>query len=430
MSANERAGFLSNWTRLGFDRLDPDEEPDTVIVAVVNNRADRVPRSRVFAELLTRDATCDHVVLIGTNLGGMRAFIEEAVDGWLPTVDLGTGDTEEARANLLVAQKRMRVLMDRETLRQRLRSILTAAGKPDVDGAVDDLAPVSADQAAASDASGLPPFDPENELEQADVVRHVQRLLDEHREATEAASAIDAALVAGDRNGANKRLRGWFRRVALRRVSIVEDSHAKGDQVIHHVAREVAPGHKARILGCQNIKGTGLDFAYRWVSVGQVAGALEQLENDPMSRPGTLRWLAAHGDYGIVDTIMAHDFLQARLEGADPQWEDLRPQVQGLVQQLGVQIEKKRSLMSGAPKKSWLSWVLDHIEPFIDHLDSIRRQRQARRIMNALYSMRVSQAQASILLREITDRSKGGWLAGDYEAWRRKRRGERGPQPP
>jgi hypothetical protein len=424
MSANERAGFLSNWTRLGFDQLDVDAHPNTVIVAVVNNRADRVPRSRVFAELLTRDATCDHVVLIGTNLGGMKGFIEEALDGWLPTVELGTGSLEEARDNFKHLARQMRVLISRETLRKRLGIVLAEAEHADLSGAVEALAPANQDQPIAADASGIGQFEIVDGLDHAEVAKHVGRLLSEHREAADAAQAIDHALVADDRASANRRLREWFRTVALRRVTIVADSHAKGDQVIHHVTLEVPPGHEARLLGCQNIKGTGLDFAYRWVSVGQVAAALDRLESEPATRPDTLRWLASHGDYGLVDTIMARTFLEQRLEDPAPEWEAVRPPMRGLVQQLGAQADKKRSLLAGAPKKSWLTRVFGYIEPFVDHLDSIRRQNQARRIMSALYAMRVSQARAAILLREVTDRSKGGWLAQDYEAFMRRRRGK------
>src|SRR5262249_59242602 len=64
MSANERAGFLSNWVRLGYDQHHIDQTPERVTVAVVNNRADRVARSRVFAQIFVEDVGVDHIVLI------------------------------------------------------------------------------------------------------------------------------------------------------------------------------------------------------------------------------------------------------------------------------------------------------------------------------------------------------------------------------
>jgi poly-gamma-glutamate synthase PgsB/CapB len=110
MSANERAGFMSNWVRLHLDQVDPDEHAGTVTVAVVNNRADRVPRSRVFAEILTRDVTCDHVIVIGSNLSGMARFLTESLDKWLVTVSVGSESKEAAHENLRGLLKRIRVV--------------------------------------------------------------------------------------------------------------------------------------------------------------------------------------------------------------------------------------------------------------------------------------------------------------------------------
>ena len=64
-SANERFGALGNWTRLGFDRQDPEREPGVWITVVVNNRADRISRSRVFASLVVNDISTDRIFLIG-----------------------------------------------------------------------------------------------------------------------------------------------------------------------------------------------------------------------------------------------------------------------------------------------------------------------------------------------------------------------------
>lgn len=71
MSANERYGALGNWQRLGFDRHARAEAPGIWITTVVNNRADRVPRSRVFANLLVNDFSADRHLLIGNNLTGL-----------------------------------------------------------------------------------------------------------------------------------------------------------------------------------------------------------------------------------------------------------------------------------------------------------------------------------------------------------------------
>jgi hypothetical protein len=76
MSANERTGFLNNWQRLGFDRP---AAPGEWVVTVVNNRADRVSRSEVFAGVVVDDAAAHAHFLIGTNLAGLRGYIATAL---------------------------------------------------------------------------------------------------------------------------------------------------------------------------------------------------------------------------------------------------------------------------------------------------------------------------------------------------------------
>jgi len=47
MSANERAGFLSNWQRMGFGAFSERSGLEEQHVVVVNNRADRLARQQV-----------------------------------------------------------------------------------------------------------------------------------------------------------------------------------------------------------------------------------------------------------------------------------------------------------------------------------------------------------------------------------------------
>jgi poly-gamma-glutamate synthase PgsB/CapB len=77
MSANERFGCLGNWSRLSFDQLDVNS--DTWVSTVVNNRADRVARSRVFASILVNDISADRHFIIGSNLKGLQGQPFEGV---------------------------------------------------------------------------------------------------------------------------------------------------------------------------------------------------------------------------------------------------------------------------------------------------------------------------------------------------------------
>src|SRR6185369_144981 len=88
MSANERTGFLNNWQRMGLDTKDPVGAPGETVVTVVNNRWDRVRRSEVFARIVVEDAVADAHVLIGTNLRGLRSYIDEALARHVERLDV------------------------------------------------------------------------------------------------------------------------------------------------------------------------------------------------------------------------------------------------------------------------------------------------------------------------------------------------------
>lgn len=90
MSANERTSAMQSWCRLGLDRHRVEDEPDRWIVALVNNRADRESRTAVFAGALVDEIAAHRIVLVGSNTGGLRRAIEEALDHRLARGDAGS----------------------------------------------------------------------------------------------------------------------------------------------------------------------------------------------------------------------------------------------------------------------------------------------------------------------------------------------------
>ncbi|MBN1609511.1 MAG: capsule biosynthesis protein CapB [Polyangiaceae bacterium] len=442
MSANERAGFLSNWTRLGFDRIAPDDQPGVCLVAVVNNRADRVPRSRVFAELLTRDAPCDVIVLIGTNLGGLSAFLGQEIERWIAGMKLGSGDALEVwleRVDNALAH--LRLPPNRKTLETRLGRILEGCGlsesvssevvaSNEVQAAIDSGAAVSGPLGECLVPE--PSQSPRDELAWAgrdEALAHADRLAAHYSRAIAFRKDVERAVRDGRHADALRLFRESVRSLWLARIRVVWDSHCTGDQVIDRIAREVPPGHDARLLGCQNIKGTGLDFAYRWTSLDEVCRTLSRLRNDPQTRSESLRWLIAHGDYGVVDVRLALEELRAIVASGAPEWAAQLGELGATIGTLERLEADKRAKLAGSRPAGPFVRLMTHLEPFVDHLDSTRRSRWAKRVMEDLLEQRISQAKAAVLLRDIVARGKGGWLAKDLQAFlkrlrRRQRTGE------
>ncbi|HKY37331.1 MAG TPA: hypothetical protein VJN18_15415 [Polyangiaceae bacterium] len=66
--------------------------------------------------------------------------------------------------------------------------------------------------------------------------------------------------------------------------------------------------------------------------------------------------------------------------------------------------------------------MLGKVEPLVDHLDSVRRRRQASRVMRDVFAMRIGQGRAALLMCELVARERGGWLAKDLKRSRRRSR--------
>ena len=126
-SANEKFGALGNWRRMDFDKHDAYVKPGVLLTAVVNNRADRVPRSRVFADLLVNDISLDLIVLIGSNLKGMQGYIDEALDVRVGEATLWPEtqpETSGPRDVFEAAARNLRIAYRDQDVADRLRAML------------------------------------------------------------------------------------------------------------------------------------------------------------------------------------------------------------------------------------------------------------------------------------------------------------------
>ena len=101
-----------------------------------------------------------------------------------------------------------------------------------------------------------------------------------------------------------------YREVFESHLVALHDAELRGDELIDVIARHAPPGALVSIMGLQNIKGTGLDFVYRWVSIDTTVALLNQLFNaEGIVNERVLRRLAEHDDYGRFDSQMALDYL-------------------------------------------------------------------------------------------------------------------------
>ncbi len=436
MSANERTGCVANWRRTGCDTILPDTHPDHAIVVVVNNRADRVARSEVFARILVQDLSADAFVLIGTNLTGLHGYIQAALTTELQTLRLQPEGTTPEQALERLAGWFARLRIARPTRDAAIARAVAAAH-----GAGATLNPTAALDAAI--ARWLNPTDTTLDraaLEQdiaADAALREAFLssADSSADSSAAAYAEQDVLVPPDLAHAYD---GWrsafadlvlharararlaastlddptFRAVYRARffasLRPIADRYATGDQIIAAAADAAMPGTRVTVMGVQNIKGTGLDFAYRWVALGQVSTLLERARTSANEdRATALRALLTFDDYGLVDSGTAAIALRRPLSGETVEQAALREQVVTLVTE---RLSARRVRLAEQRTQRWWMSVLDVVEMVLEPLDAIGRAWAAHRTMRQLRDHTIALPEAAARMQDLYARQKGGWL--------------------
>ncbi len=410
MSANERFGALGNWTRMGFEGQDPDTEPGVFITTVVNNRADRVSRSRVFASILANDVAADRHVLIGSNLEGLQGYIEEAWQATASTLTLwpetGTGREPDPLETLEAAARRLRVPRGPEQVEAALRAMLEGQPGPLDVPALLALRDRPDALRAALEQAGV--------AEPAAILDHLAGWEAMAREYREFAAKVRAG---GDRKALDADyaalLTGWFRR----KIVVIEDYYATGDQVVERIAAETPPGFHNRIMGMQNIKGTGLDFVYRWQAWDAVFAACRQARSEePAMRAEGLRALAAFQEHGVLGEEHVRATVES-LRGSAARDDAVQAQLDLVLANLDRQMAAVRTRMAMTRTTGPLAKILDAVEAVLDSGDAVRRRRTAERVYRDMATERISHDRAAVELKKLYARQKGGWLGERLRHW-------------
>ncbi|MBI4604495.1 MAG: hypothetical protein HY721_21240 [Planctomycetes bacterium] len=405
-SANERHGTLSNWVRCGFDAQDPVREPGVWITTVVNNRADRVPRSRVFARVLVEDIQADRHFLIGGNLTGLLGYIKASWDAYAPTISLWPKDApDDPCAVLREMARRFRLPFEREHVLARLAAMVRGQGLPEdleasVAGAAMDSAALRERLAVAGVKENLDEILRHHE-ENLQALREHQDLLRWAQDAPrELRGRLDEELRA--------HLWSWFQR----KLVVIHDYHATGEQIVKAIAGETPPGYLNRIMGIQNIKGTGLDFVYRWQAWAACHRACEDLKTlDAAAAERGLRALASFREYGVLSEEHVQETLEAVKRSPAAQSEAFQAELAVISSTFEAAMRELREKLKAARRKSsFVERLAALVESFLDAGDAVRRRKTANQIYEDLIAARISHDRAALELQELNVRQKGGWL--------------------
>lgn len=447
-SANERTGFMNNWTRTGLGDVDPEANPERAVITVINNRWDRVSRSEVFARIMVEDAPADRHVLIGTNLEGLQKYVRDALDRYLLSTEVVAAEElstaeGEGRAEARLAKELARLKVPRPTAQTFLDRLeryaagagltvqptvgLSAAVSKALDGADDEVGVEKVrrtlerevgpliDEALSPVSRAKPQALPEvlTPATKDEVREHALYLLARMAVHARLKQLLPRGAGAGDTAGRVKAFHAKFREaykaMFLEQVVPVSDPQATGDQVVDACARAVAPGLQVSIMGAQNIKGTGLDWVYRWMALDRVTTALKALEGTSVeARRRALESLETFDDSGFVDAGLARTVLPGLVEKASTP--DEADRLRKLAERARARHELKLSALTHTAAGGATQVVVRKLEKVFDYLDSVTRRRLSEMLLEDLETGRVSHARAAVETRKLYERQKGGWL--------------------
>jgi poly-gamma-glutamate synthase PgsB/CapB len=424
MSANERHGCISNWIRLGFDTQDPVKEPGVWVTTVVNNRADRIPRSRVFAGILVNDVSADMHVLIGGNLTGLVAYIRESWDDYIRQISLwgGKPDATPADGVQMFTQMahRFRQPYHEEQIRARVRAALVginaalaraATYKEDVPPALD----VEALETLWNDPNVLRTRLTSSGIEGSlidGVIKHLTQWrtsLSEYRELVETIERSQAS----DRETLDTAFRELLWKWFQAKIVVLSDYYATGDQIINRICDETPPGFRNRVMGIQNIKGTGLDFVYRWQAWETCQNACTQLRSNELTIAARgLRALAVFQDYGVLCEEYVQETVVLAKGSPLAQREGAQTDLALILSNLDTVMHKVRERLTAASHSTGGRWdmAIEYLEKFLDAGDAVKRRKKANQIYRDMITERISHERAVLELQYLTKRQKGGWL--------------------
>jgi hypothetical protein len=475
-SANERRGFNANWVRLGLEKYDPVKESGKWVVTVINNRADRIPRSKVFADAIVKDVRAHRHLCIGTNLTGLRGYIQDALETRIANIHVilpeFEGDREAtARHAMERFEKELYELMyETPTLSHvagKLEAMLLGLGLAEAeaeriafDERLDRLAAASPIRSAAWECMllggrGDPALEAElgrirGEIERAGVDPETaaeccawyQRYLGEFKSVEAVRDYLRSGLESQDtaspavRAALSGKVRDLVRKMFMSKVEVQMNHLATGNQTVDFVARNCPPGFFIHVHGCQNIKGPGLDWCYRWIALDKVVEQVRKLESEKSwERYDALVYLTSFTEYGVLDAPVARDAIEAMRKRPENQEVNIQTQANLAL----AHIEKKlaaalESLVAkeedrGIVAKALLAVVERAcmvVEKLLEAGDSKWRRLTAEAILRDLVDQRISHERAAAELRDLMKRQKGGWLQKGIEKRLRALAGARG----
>jgi poly-gamma-glutamate synthase PgsB/CapB len=431
MSANERAGFISSFERLGLDQWKDEERLETRVVLYVNNREDRPARSHVFAKVVVEDTPVHAVVVVGTATHEFAALVELYLEEYLSRYRVPVSRDDKGMIQWLETlfhpvrrrphEAELWPLAMSRWLRVPSNKLETLLG-PVFDKLV----------AQASQHRGVwnnEAIDRLAHSSQDAIEKAVDELVDLSKSAdlrSRYSGAISeelstCAILAGFyRNPPNspsaadrpEEVTSLVKTLTLRHLLIIDDPSMPGPELMRRCLAKTVPGAMHHFVGMQNIKGPGLTFVNLWAAIETMVHRCETLlAGGEQERGFVLEWLVGLKRLSSYEAMIARDALLRKggdgLKDLSLEEKAVFERLVGVINQAAA--GQRAVVMTG--KKKLLPMVLGALDNVIDYRDSLSRRTAADATLRLLALGLISHPEAVVRLDKIYDRQKKGPLS-------------------
>ncbi|MAD90485.1 MAG: poly-gamma-glutamate synthase PgsB [Pseudoalteromonas sp.] len=388
MSANERLATIENWKRL--ELFDLNDQPHIQTIALINNRNDRIARSKVFAQILAEDLRFDFLVVIGTNVDGFNAYLKHAINERLETL-LKNNDAEDLKAFLT----QFNVVHQPQTWLEKINHTLEIPLQTADITSVDTLKSV---------LSGRLLNDSE----------HLEKIIVSY----ENWQMANALLNIDDLQDNSELLKDTVQSIVSSKIVLVENAYVKPDQLTSHIASLAMSNQHQLIVGMQNIKGAGLNYVYMWQQWQKIYQMCETLKS-PATKQSEFRKhllkLAQQPKFSAIEIDYLQQAIKDIAHSEHAQNEFSQAELRYIHEKVVKGKNEDNSNDEERPKSKFRGFVNQVVESFLDAGAAVKRKKTAQQVYQDIADQRITIEKAISVLATLNRSQKPGWLTSKGE---------------
>jgi len=427
MSANERAGFLAGFERLAYHRWEEQSRMADQVILLVNNRADRPPRSHVFAKVVTEDTPINGVIVIGTAVKDFRLLLDYYQGEYLKQLGQPAGKEPNLCQQWLanVFRPLRRRPQDMHLWPETFAHWLKTDAKV-IKNHFNDLYQHLREKVRELPQEWTFPIFQRLYQDQVEAVEKTLRkmnfsnLADKYMAQTAGFLCSELTVVAlletflehtnnpQDFYEHTATIRSFFRMLANSRIIAIENSNVSAEEVMELSISMIPPNSNLHLVGCQNIKGPGLTVMKLWTKLETVHIKTDfLLTGNAYQQEQSLDWLLQYGHYSPYEAIIV---MRALRDRGGEGLQNLGLEEKALYDQMDKIISEYESGQEVATVQhfSFKRRILEQVDRIIDFRDSIARKKEVEKIMDLLSTGLISHLEAVRRLNDINAQQKVG----------------------